>query len=367
MSLSGPFAVQGRQTLAGIQAWVEDVNAGGGLRVGEEQPKPVELVHYDDAGQRDRVKTATERLIVDDRVDLLVGPYSAVMTLAAAEVAESRGKLMWNQGGASPNVYWQGYKWVVGILSPATSYLSELLYAVRQSHPNACSLLMARASRGAFPRDVCAGVEEQASALDFRIVESLRFDPESEDFSGIVESARETGPDVFVAVGRFQDDLRLARQLAESGTGLTAAAVVAAGVHQFGEQLGGLAEGFIGPSQWEAEAGYAADYGPSAEQVVASLHHAGHRDVDYPMAQAYAAGVVIQRCLLEAGSLDDAALRQAAATLDFTTFFGRFRIDPETGLQTGRSTLLVQWKDGRKVVVWPPESATGALRCPWRM
>ena len=127
-----------------------------------------------------------------------------------------------------------------------------------------------------------------------------------------------------------------------------------------------MAEGFIGPSQWEAEAGYMADYGPSAAQVVASLHRAGHEAVDYPMAQAYAAGVVMQRCLLEAGSLDDSALRQAASSLDFTTFYGRFRIDPETGRQTGRSTLLVQWQDGRKVIVWPPESANGVLRCPWR-
>ena len=367
MSLSGPFAMQGRQTLAGVQAWVDDVNAEGGLFIGDATPKTVELVHYDDAGRRDRVKAATERLITDDRVDLLVGPYSAVMTLAAAEVAESHGKLMWNQGGASPNVYQRGCRWVVGILSPATSYLSELLYAVRQAYPAVSSLLIARASRGAFPRDVCAGVEEQASALDFRIFESLRFDPESEDFSEIVETVRTTRPDVFVAVGRFQNDLRLARQLAESETGLTAAAVVAAGVHQFGEQLGGLAEGFIGPSQWEAEAGYAADYGPSAAHVLSSLHRAGHQEVDYPMAQAYAAGVVMQRCLLEAGSLEDSALRQAAASLDFTTFYGRFRIDAATGLQTGRSTLLVQWQDGRKVVVWPPESANGALRCPWRM
>ncbi len=366
MSLSGPFAVQGRQTLAGIRAWVGDVNASGGLRASEGSSEPVELVHYDDAGQRDRVRTATERLILDDGVDLLVGPYSAVMTLAAAEVAESYGKLMWNQGGASPNVYRQGYKWVVGILSPATSYLSELLYAVRQTCPDASSLLMAKASRGAFPRDVCAGVEEQAAALDFRIVGSVRFEPESEDFSEIVAAVGKTRPDVFVGVGRFEDDLRLARQLAESGTGLAAAAVVAAGVHQFGEELSELAEGFIGPSQWEAEAGYVADFGPSAAQVVASLRRAGNRDVDYPMAQAYAAGVVVQRCLLEAGSLDDAALRQASSSLDFTTFYGRFRIDPATGLQTGRSTLLVQWQGGLKVIVWPPESANGALRCPWR-
>ena len=170
VSLSGPFAMQGQQTLAGVQAWVDDVNAGGGLCVGNKPPKPVDLVHYDDAGRRDRVKAATERLIADDHVDLLVGPYSAVMTLAAAEVAESHGRLMWNQGGASPNVYRQGNRWVVGVLSPATAYLSELLPAVRHACPDAASLLIARATRGAFPRDVCAGVEERASALGFRIV-----------------------------------------------------------------------------------------------------------------------------------------------------------------------------------------------------
>ena len=219
VSLSGPFEMQGRQTLAGIQAWVDDVNAAGGLRVGGVPPVPVELLHYDDAGQRDRVKAATERLITDDRVDLLVGPYSAVMTLAAAEVAESHGKLMWNQGGASPNVYRRGYKWVVGILSPATSYLSELPNALRQACPEAASLLIARASRGAFPQDVCTGVEERASALGFRIVGSLRFEPESEDFSEIVAAVSNNGAGCFCWRGALSRRPALGAAVGRIGNG----------------------------------------------------------------------------------------------------------------------------------------------------
>ena len=141
---------------------------------------------------------------------------------------------------------------------------------------------------------------------------------------------------------------------------------VAAGIQAFQDSLGGLADRFIGPSQWEPEVRYQQDFGPTAEQVISSLRRDGHQHVDYPMAQAYAAGLVVQRCLEEAGSADDQALRDAAARLRFSTFYGDFQIDAETGRQTGRETLLVQWQDGRKVIVWPPSLAQGRLVYPWR-
>ena len=62
--------------------------------------------------------------------------------------------------------------------------------------------------------------------------------------------------------------------------------------------------------------------------------------------------------------MDESALRQAAGDLDFTTFYGRFRID-EDGRQIGRSVALVQRQEGRKVVVWPPEQAEAPLRWPF--
>ena len=73
------------------------------------------------------------------------------------------------------------------------------------------------------------------------------------------------------------------------------------------------------------------------------------------MAQAYAAGLVVERCLKEAGTLDNQALRQTAAKLDFTTFYGRFRIDPVTGCQIGHSMVVVEWQKGWKPIVWPKD------------
>ena len=372
VSLTGQFSLQGRQALAGIRVWVDDVNQVGGLKVGG-ATHPIELIWRDDSSRRDCVISKTRQLIVSDRVDLLVGPYSAVLTNAAAEVARDHCKLLWNQGGASPLLYQRCNPWVVGILTPADEYLAGLLPAVRDVCPEASTVGIVRAAAGAFPRDVASGVERSIVEAGFRNLLSLKFDAAADDFGDVVEAVGEATPDVLVVAGRFQNDLRIAELLAETAPRLGAVAVVAAGVDAFRERLGGAAENFMGPSQWEPGAMREPDYGPTATEVQASFdrlrmngERAGHAVIDYPMAQAYAVGIVMQRCIEECGSLEDEALRQAAASLDFTTFYGRFRIDPETGRQTGKPSLLVQWRQGRKAVVWPPELRQESMTYPWR-
>ena len=358
VSLSGQFKAQGRQALAGLQAWARDANS--------ETPHSFTVLHYDDGSDPSTVRALTERLIVDDRVDILIGPYSSVLTSAAAQVAEAHGKLLWNQGGASDDVYRQGHRWTVGILTPASRYLKGLLPLVRQADPSAATMALVKASTGGFSKAVCSGVEESARDLGFTTVLATEFPASAGDFSTVVGEVKAAAPDVTVIVGRVQNDLRLARQLAESGLNAGAVVVVAAGIQEFEDDLGILADRFIGPSQWEPEARYTPDFGPTSGQVIASLRFDGQANVDYPMAQAYAAGVVVQRCLQEAGSADSRALREAASELEFSTFYGRFKIDAETGRQTGRDALLVQWQGGRKVIVWPPEFALGELVYPWR-
>ena len=365
VSLTGQFSLQGRQTLAGITAWAEDVNRADGLQVGGRRSL-VELVWRDDSSRRDRAKAIAEELIVGEQVDLLIGPYSAVLTNAAAEVAHAHDKLLWNQGGASPLVYQRGNPWVVGVLSPADEYLAGLMPAVREAIPNAETVAIARAATGAFPRDVALGVERAVLDMGFRVVQSLRFDPDAADFTELIQAFCASPPDVLVVAGRFQNDLKLAEQLAETAPPIGAVAVVAAGVDAFRERLGDGAESFIGPSQWEPDAGYVVDYGPSVVEVRESLRRQGYSVIDYPMAQAYAVGVAVQRCVEECGSLDDADLRRAASMLDFTTFYGRFRIDPDTGRPVGKPALLVQWQRGRKSIVWPAEHRVDRLACPWR-
>ena len=97
----------------------------------------------------------------------------------------------------------------------------------------------------------------------------------------------------------------------------------------------------------------APEYGPSSQEMLMRLMARHPEGVDYPMAQAYAGGLVAQRCIEIAGTLEQHALRQVASTLDFTIFYGRYRIDSHTGRQLGHRMPVVQWQGDRKVVVWP--------------
>lgn len=351
--------------MAGLQAWAGDVNDAGGLAVGGSRRR-VSVVHYDDGSSTEGAIRAINRLVQQDRVDLLFGPYSGVLTRAVAGVSESHGKVLWNQGGADGGIYRLGYRWLVGILTPASAYLEGLLPLVREADSAASMVGIVRAATGRFPGEVTSAVERQAGPLGFLVSYLREFPPSLADFTTIVEEIQEARPQVLVVVGRVHNDIQLARKLVESSVRLQALAVVAAPITQFRETLSGGAEGFLGPSQWEPDAGLPVEYGPPAGEVLRSLTRRGSGGVDYPMAQAYAAGLVAQACAERAGSLEDHALRDAANRLDFTTFYGRFKIEAQTGRQTGHSTVLVQWQRGRKVVLWPTERSQGRLAYPWR-
>ena len=49
----------------------------------------------------DRVKDNVVRLLKEDRIDFLFGPYSSHLTVAVASIAESEKKILWNHGGTS--------------------------------------------------------------------------------------------------------------------------------------------------------------------------------------------------------------------------------------------------------------------------
>ena len=368
-SLTGQFATQGRQALAGVTAWAEYVNALGGLTV-DGGSRQVEVTHYDDGSMAEGAQQNTERLIAQDGVDLLFSPYSAGLTTAAAEVAESHGKVMWNHGGAGDALYARGYRNVVGILTPADQYLVGAPALARQCNPDADKLVILRIDTGAFARVVARGVESAAHELGFTTALDLRYRPSQTRFAEIARHVAELEPDLVVGIGRIRHDMAKARALANlanrSNIGL--ALVVAAPIVEFANELGPLADGFIGPSQWEPAVSVAQpDIGPNggeALQILALAAATAGLPVDYPMAQAFAAGFVAQRCIEEAGSLDDDGMRDAAGRLEFTTFYGGFRID-EAGRQVGHTVALVQRQDGRKVVVWPAEQARAGVRYPF--
>jgi branched-chain amino acid transport system substrate-binding protein len=364
VSLTGPYALFGRQALEGLRRFVRDCERAGGVRDPRaNRPVPLELVAEDDRGDARCARRIVDTLIRRDAVDLLIGPYGSGPVLAAAEVAERRRFVLWNHGGSSDEIFRRGYRWTVGILSPASQYLVAVLELLRFLDPRLRKVAVLAAKTG-FASEVAAGARDWIERAGLGAATRRFYDSGTDDFAPILHALEEDSPDVLVGVGRFEDDLRLARGLVESKLRVNAAGLVGAAVGEFARVLGRGAEGFFGPSQWEPGIAYPVDCGPTAEEFRAAHGRPEESSMDYPGAQAYAAGIIAVRCVGEAGSLDQGALREAAARLRCTTFYGPFAIDPATGRQIAHSLVVTQWQRGEKKVVWPPIAAEARADYP---
>ena len=117
-SLSGRFAAEGKLQLEGLLMWVGDINARGALL-----GRRVELVHYDDQSDPDRVAMLYEKLIAEHQVDLLIGPYSSELTLRASDVAERHNFPMVTAAASADRIWDRGYRNVFGIDVLSSNYM----------------------------------------------------------------------------------------------------------------------------------------------------------------------------------------------------------------------------------------------------
>jgi branched-chain amino acid transport system substrate-binding protein len=341
----------GRLAAAGLRQVAGDVRALGGVRIGAERCVP-ELAVVDDESTRHGVRRALHDLA---RADVLFGPYGSDLVEEAAHVVAKRGRVLWNHGGSADQV--QSLPGVLSVLSPASAYAGPMLEALADLVPGA--RLLIAAGSGRFARSVADGARRAAERLGMNVVGTV---PHADVPDDPTEQA-----DVLLAAGTFADDLGLLRRLRGRPFALAA---VGAGIGRFGAELGSRAEGVVGPSQWEEGVRYRADVGPGEAEVIRSLRAVvmarlraegtgGH--VDYPVAQAYAAGLVAMRCAEEAGTTQDAAVERVARGFRCTTFFGRFGLG-EDGRQQDHQILAIQWQEGAKRVVGPPAMAEAELR-----
>lgn len=364
ISASGRYALQGRQAVAGPRSWAEAINAEGGVAISAlGKAVPVTLIHYDDGSFAARVVPNVERLICVDRVDILLGPYGSDLTLAAAPIARQYGKVMWNHGGASDEICSPAGR-LVAILTPVSRYFAGLVDLVSSIDPGPGQAVFLYRRGSGFGRLAARSVEASCRKAGLTL-SVLTYSSSRNDLPPLLRNLRRQRPDLILGAGAFEDDCALARNLMANGVKAKAFGFVSAAMQKFKEALGPQAEGFMGPSQWEPAAGYAPDFGPSPAEAAGRIEAMGV-PADYPAAQAYAACLLAQRCLEQVGSADDQALWRAACALDCTTFFGRFKIDEETGLQVGHEMVWVQWQDGRKVIVWPQPLAQAAPVYPRR-
>jgi hypothetical protein len=271
-------------------------------------------------------------------------------------VARHCKRVIWNHGGATSRLSRPQFPQVINIPSPASTYFAGVLQAARAFDPTAATVSLFHTTTG-FGRDVAAGATHAASLLKFE-VKTVAFEPSrASTTASLVPSA-----DILLVAGSFADELAAAPILLKRRW--HAAAFVGAGVEEVLATLGQLREGLLGPAQWIATVSAEPDEGPGSDWFVAHYRNIAGVDPSYPAAQAFATGLLCARCLRESGSCEDTAQLAAAYQLSCTTLYGAFRLDPDNGLQAGHQVLTVQWQNGRRRIVWPPEHAERPLLFP---
>src|SRR5215813_12081262 len=249
---NGRDSVPGHQALRGAQAWVENTNRAGGIWLPASRAQlPLRLTAYDDASEPEQCAALTERLINEDQVDILLGPYSSGLALRAAEVAQRSQRVLWNHGGASETIYTRGFTWVVGILSPPSTYFHSMLDFVRYIRPSASHVAIVHSTAGAFPKDVAAGAAQYCQQQVFETVHTYPYPAGTTDFTPILQQLESAAPAVVLSVGRMEDDLRFAAQYLQYNIAADVVGLIVTPLTLFRDTLGSAATHFLGPSQWE--------------------------------------------------------------------------------------------------------------------
>ena len=87
ISLTGKYSSNGVHTQNGYNLAVDRINDMGGIKVGGKTYK-FEIIYYDDESNSGRAAQLAERLIQQDGVKYMLGPYSSGLTKAMAPVTE---------------------------------------------------------------------------------------------------------------------------------------------------------------------------------------------------------------------------------------------------------------------------------------
>jgi branched-chain amino acid transport system substrate-binding protein len=351
ISLTGKFHPQGQQALQGARLWQAYINAQGGIAVQNGEKRSVRLVWYDDRSQISFARKNVLQLLREDKIDILLGPYSSSLTMAVTEIAEEHKKVVWNYGGSADDIFSHGRRYLVGIASPASDYLRALPHWLAEEHSALRRICVLYSAGGTFGWQVARGILESLLVVAGQSVELVPINSSLENHDTILRTLFDIDPEVVVLAVTFPDELGIMRTRQHWPSTVRAVAAVAAGIGEFSAELAQIADGVLGPSQWEPGVTFPNVTGPTSDWFLDSFQRQFGHAPNYIAAGSFATGLVLTECVWRAASLDDEQLRSTASDLDCNTFYGRFRIDSRTGIQTGHRVLLIRWQGGHKVVL----------------
>ena len=361
LSETGKFAVEGRDSRQGYDTWVTWVNEEyGGIQI-DGRRFAVEIVYYDDESDADTAANLVQKLIDEDNVDFLLGPYSSGLTTGASAIAEANNVIMVEGNGTSDTMFERGFRNLFLVATIASDYTKSGVEALAARGARTAVIAYEDTS---FPTALANGARRHLEAAGIEVLAVETYPKDIQDASAIMTKFRDLDPDAFVGGGHYNDAVlfvNAAKELGFSPGGMLI--TVGPSNPKLIEELGEDVEGVLGPTQWESVMAYEGPYFGSASDYAAYYESLWGEPPVYQAASATASALALHIAIEAAGTTETDAVRQALYSLQADTFYGPIAFD-ERGVNTAKPMGTVQVQDGEVRVVAPAAAAVSELRYP---
>jgi len=351
MSVTGSYAKPGTYQKEGYDVCIDELNAKGGLL-----GRKVELVIYDDQSMPATAVKLYEKLITEDKVDAVMGPYSSAVSEAVANVTEKYKKVMVAPLAATTSIFKKGRKYIFMVITPAENYLDGLIDMAAKRGLKTVAIIN---EDTLFPKASATGTAEAAKKRGMQVVLQEAYPKGNTDFSALLVKIKAANPDVIAAGTYFDDAVAITRQMKELNVnpkmfGLT----VGGDLPEFYDLLKQNAEYVYGSTQWDESLPY-----PGQKEFLAAYKKKFKHEPSYHAAAGYAGCLIYAEAVKKAGTLDADKVREQLLKLETRTAFGDYKVDAD-GFQIAHKMVMLQWQDGKRLVVWPDDLANAKPRYP---
>lgn len=360
ISLTGKYATNGEHTQRGYDLGVKIINDAGGVKVGGKTYK-LDVKYYDDESNSAKAAALAQRLIEQDGVQYMLGPYGSGLTIAIAPVTEKFGVPMVEANGASRALFTKGYKYLFAVLNSADQYLNTAVDLMADKKKGATVALAFE--QDSFSLDVKLGVMDRIKANGMKVVIDDALPKELNDMTATLQKVKALKPDLLIVSGHSKGAMTAIKQMNDLKVDVNMLAMTHCDAAAINKNLGGGGDYTLCAAQWHKSLSYKDNYFGSGLDYAKLFESIYKYDPPYQAAESSAALLVYKEAFERANSFDKDKVRDALAKTDMQTFYGGIKFN-DAGQNTSKPMVLFQVQDGKNNVVAPIKWAEAKLIYP---
>jgi branched-chain amino acid transport system substrate-binding protein len=280
---------------------------------------------------------------------LIFAPYSSELTAAIAPITEKYGYPVVTSA-ASDKLWQGGYKYLFGVVTPASRYAIGFLEMLANSGFKDVAIISAD---DAFSQSIADGTKQWAEKFGLKVLLFSEFKKGTKNFVDSLKKAKEAHASALIVCGHFDEAVNVRLSLKEIRWRPRAYyASIGPALQAFYEELGSDVDRTFFSAMWEYRAKL-----PGSKKFYEDFTKAFGKEPPYQAVEGYSSGETLEKAIKKAGSIDKEKIRGALSSMETMTTIGRYGVD-KTGKQIKHFPLIMQWQKGKKEIVWPEDLST---------